>query len=116
MNKELTCGQAVAPTAEEIIKSKLIVPTVGRKVWYRPSKNDLAGPNAMMVKTGDPLDATIIAVWNDRLVNVLVTDIMGKTYPKTSIKLLQYGDDTPKDLEGNNAGFYVEWMPYQQGK
>lgn len=116
MNQQLTCGQKVPPTAAEIIAAKLIKPTVGRKVWYRPSKSDTTGQNAMMVNGSEPLDATIIAVWNDRLVNVLVTDIMGKTYPKTSIKLLQYGDDVPKDLEGNNAGFYVEWMPYQLGK
>lgn len=91
----------------------IIKPTVGRKVWYRPSKSDLTGTVPMSITAG-PLDATIIAVWGDRMVNVLVTDIVGKQFPVLSCTLLQEGDEVPKDIDGNIAGRFVEWMPYQQ--
>lgn len=103
--------------------SKVITPTVGRKVWYRPNKFDMTGPGAMVCSVkpedptqGQPLDATVLAVWSDRCVNVLVLDIMGKPFTKTSVRLMQEGDETPKDHEGNNVGGYVEWMPYQQAQ
>lgn len=91
----------------------MIKPTVGRKVWYRPSKT---GPVPMSVcgsvvtGTDQPLDATVIAVWGDRCVNVLVTDIVGKQFPMLSVTLVQEGDITPDN------GHYVEWMPYQQAQ
>lgn len=100
--------------------STIIKPTVGRKVWYRPCKNDLLGPGAMICSVprdnptqGQPLDATVLAVWGDRCVNVLVLDTMGKPFTKTSITLLQEGDTPAVDTEGNPVGGYVEWMPHQ---
>lgn len=94
----------------------MITPTVGRKVWYRPTKNDLIGLGAMVVQHGQPLDATVLAVWGDRCVNVQVLDIMGKPFAKTSVTLIQEGDATPKDADGNEVGGYVEWMPYQNSQ
>lgn len=94
----------------------VIKPTVGRKVWYRPTKFDSQGPGGMNFSPSQPLDATVLAVWGDSLVNVLVLDIMGKPFTKTSIKLLQPGEPAPVDGEGNNPGGYVEWMPYQVGQ
>lgn len=96
----------------------MIQPTVGRKVWYRPSTFDKSGPGAMAVLmeadgTPKPLDATVLAVWGDRLINVLVLDIYGKPFTKTSVNLIQEGDETPKNMEGGEAYGYVEWMPYQ---
>lgn len=103
--------------------TKVITPTVGRKVWYRPSAWDCTGPGAMQTAndpihaTGkQPLDATIIAVWGDRMVNVLVTDIVGKQFPATSVTLLQPGDAPSLDKDGKPIGRYVEWMPYQVGQ
>lgn len=105
----------------EVAISKIIKPTVGRKVWYRPSAYDLTGMGAMQVSYQQPLDATIIAVWGDRCINVLVTDIAGKQFAKLSTTLVQEGDNLPmhgpRDKEGNNTpGGYVEWMPYQMGQ
>lgn len=88
----------------------MIKPTVGRKVWYRPSNPDQAGLHGMKVNGDQPLDATIIAVWGDRMVNVLVTDIVGRQFPVLSCWLVQEGDEKPE------GGRYVEWMPYQQGQ
>lgn len=103
--------------------SNIIKPTIGRKVWYRPSKWDREGRGGMQVACDQsdttkfqPLDATIIAVWGDRMVNVMVTDIMGRQFPLTSVKLMQEGDLFPVDANGENTGGYVEWMPYQAGQ
>lgn len=100
----------------------MIKPTVGRKVWYYVSKNDVAGPIPMVTQgsreaeTLQPLDATVIAVWGDRMVNLLVTDIMGHQFPVLSCALLQDDDEPQKDTEGNVAGRYAVWMPYQVGQ
>jgi hypothetical protein len=89
-------------------------PTVGRKLWYRASKFDLQGPGAMAVSDLEPLDATVLAVWGDRMVNVLVYDVYGKPFPKLSVTLLQPGDEpVPVDDYGRPLNGYVEWMPHQ---
>jgi hypothetical protein len=92
------------------------MPTVGRKVWYRPSAFDKTGVGAMYCAKDQPLDATIVAVWGDRMVDVLIFDILGKPFAKTSITLKQEGDEMPKNAEGKEIGGYVEWMPYQTGQ
>ncbi|WP_439685090.1 hypothetical protein MNJPNG_06310 [Cupriavidus oxalaticus] len=93
---------------------KLIKPSVGRKVWYRPSAFDKAGRVAMVTAGDEPLDATVLAVWGDRCVNLLVTDIMGKQFPVLSCQLLQEGDVPAVNAEdGKTIGGYAEWMPYQ---
>ena len=96
--------------------SNIIKPTVGRKVWYRPSEGDQLGPTPMAVTGNQPLDATIIAVWGDRMVNLLVMDAVGRQFPVLSVSLLQ-GDDKPHlDREGKPSGRYAEWMPYQKAQ
>lgn len=70
----------------------------------------------MQCAVGQPLDATVIAVHGDRLVNVLVTDMVGRQFPVLSVTLVQEGDILPACNEGLPLGRYVEWMPYQQGQ
>lgn len=101
-------NQAETQPAQVAIK-----PSVGRKVWYRPSASDLTGPVPMTKSGEQPLDATVLAVWGDRCVNVLVTDVVGRQFPVLSVTLLQPGDEPPKDAKGEVMGRYVEWMPYQ---
>lgn len=101
--------------------SKIITPTVGRKVWYRPAAFDLTGVGAMNVAHDQPLDATVIAVWGDRCINAEVKDVTGKHFVKMSATLVQDGDalpmQGPKDAEGNaTPGGYFQWMPYQQAQ
>jgi hypothetical protein len=96
--------------------SKIITPTVGRKVWYWPSAIDKTGPVPMVQQTGQPLDATVIAVHGDRMVNVLVVDVMGRQFPVLSCDLLQPGEKPRANAEGVVFGRYVEWMPFQQGQ
>lgn len=94
----------------------MIKPTIGRKVWYWPSASDKTGPVPMYQQTGQPLDATIIAVHGDRMVNVLVTDTMGRQFPVLSCELLQPGDEPRASVDGQIIGRYVEWIPYQVGQ
>lgn len=94
----------------------VIKPSVGRKVWYWPSVNDKSGSFPMSQSAGQPLDATVIAVWSDRMVNVLVTDTMGKQYPVLSCDLLQPGDEPRATESGQIIGRYVQWMPFQVGQ
>ena len=89
-------------------------PTVGRKVWYRPSDPDVSD-NAerrphMEVFAGQPLDATIVAVLGARRVNLVVFDIFGIQHTRLQVTLVQEGDEVPKDRG------YAEWMPYQLGQ
>jgi hypothetical protein len=96
----------------------LMVPTVGRKVWYTPSAYDKSGPGGIQTvgTPPQPVDATVIAAWNDRCVNLHIVDAQGRTHTRTSVKLLQDDDAPPTDSQGNTLGGYAEWMPYQKGQ
>lgn len=92
----------------------MISPTVGRKVWYRPSQKDMDGTTGdspdtgKMVVNGDqPLDATVIDVWGDRCISLSITDIIGGVHARRSVTLVQDGDTVPE------SGRYAQWMPYQ---
>jgi len=92
---------------------KIIPPTVGRKVWYTPSDDDRRGSvteKAMEVNGEEPLDATVVAVWGERLVNLAILDIYGNLHARRSVTLLQAGDPVPE------RGRYARWMPYQLGQ
>lgn len=93
----------------------MIKPTVGRKVWYRPSQMDKDGMTGDSPQTGkmevngnEPLDATVIAVWGDRCINLSITDIIGTVHARRSVTLLQGDED-----QTYPNGRYAEWMPYQ---
>lgn len=93
--------------------SEIITPTIGRKVWYRHDglqTTDINGGQINVVSYGDqPMDATVIYVWHDRMVNLRITDHAGNTFALSSVHLVQQGDVTP--------GYrYCEWMPYQKGQ
>lgn len=108
---------AVQPGAQEAFfrdpneaakPSTVITPTVGRKVWYRPSGQDHDPMHVIDLNV--PLDATVVYVWNDRLVNLLIIDHIGNQHTRTSIHLAQPGD------EACPSNGYAEWMPYQVGQ
>lgn len=85
-------------------KNMQIKPTVGRVVWYYPSKND---PGVQL--PGQPHAASVAAVHNDSCVNLSIVDSNGVSYSKTSVLLYQ-GDGPKPDSD------YAEWMPYQVGQ
>ncbi len=87
----------------------MIVPTVGRVVWYRPN-----GPE------NETLAAIIAGVNSDRNVNLAVFDMYGVSYAKIAVQLLQDNDETPCPHQDANEEWltppYCEWMPYQIGQ
>jgi hypothetical protein len=86
---------------------KIIPPGVGRKLWYRPGPSVVPG---MCVNSGNqPLDCTVLYVWNDRCINAEVIDHAGKHHFKSSLRLVQPGDAPWQ-------GEYAEWMPFQVGQ
>lgn len=86
--------------------SKVITPTVGRKVWLRLNGRTVEGLTAN--DTFTPMDATVVYVWNDRMVNLAARDHNGSPFSITSVPLLQEGDLAPRHTA------YCEWMPYQK--
>lgn len=86
----------------------MIKPTIGRKVWYRPSLYDKSAPDSMSCSMGQPLDATVVYVHGDRTVNLVIFDASGDMHKRSSVQLLQ--DDDSSYFSG---AAYAEWMPYQ---
>lgn len=93
---------------------KIVTPTVGRKVWFRPNGSMQKMPCAdgrvvlpEFCSIEQPMDATVIFVHGPRMVNLDITDHIGQRFVARSVTLLQDGDCIP------DTGFYCEWMPYQ---
>ncbi len=84
----------------------MIKPTIGRVVLFRP--NGACGTPFVVNDTTTPCDAHVAYVWNDRMVNLAVTDHSGMAHNFTSVRLLQ-DDEAPPTV-----GYYCEWMPYQK--
>lgn len=89
-----------------------IVPTVGRKVWYRPGPRDIAGGEHPIpqIDGNQPLDATIVGVL-DADTNRINLAVMGADgtgpYPRVDVLLAQ---DAPPE-PGQCA-----WMPFQKNQ
>jgi len=83
----------------------MIKPSIGRVVWFTPSKTDAA-----LSGSDQKLAALVTYVHSDRCVNLAVFDANGNAHGRTSATLLQ-DDDV-----GNEGGYYAEWMPYQIGQ
>jgi hypothetical protein len=80
----------------------LIVPTVGRIVWYYPGQNE-----AIKYHRDQPLAAVVSYVWSDRMVNLAVYDADGFPQSRTSVPLLQDDDKAPDAA-------HCAWMPFQK--
>jgi len=57
-------------------------------------------------KSTSPMDATIVFVWNDTCVNLLVVDHMGNTFKRQKISINCYSNVLPR----------AEWVDYQKGQ
>jgi hypothetical protein len=82
--------------------SQVIVPTIGRQVWFWPS-------TAFMERPTQPMAATVCFVHNERMVNLQVIDPNGNARPALSVYLRQPDEEAP-------SGGYCEWMPFQVGQ
>ena len=90
--------------------SDLIKPTIGRRVWYRPDPYTLENKRGLVCLNDQiPMDAGIVYVWHDRMVNLDVCDHAGNHHAITSVGLWHGDGDRP-------SGAYCEWMPYQKGQ
>ena len=86
----------------------IITPTIGRKVWFHPNGLKLTDNGPLEVfDDKQALDATVVFVRGDRLVNLSVTDHGGQVHFVRCCILCQEDDGVPTD------GPYCEWMPYQ---
>jgi hypothetical protein len=85
----------------------MIKPTVGRIVWFTPSKDDML--KRAFSSHSPPFAAIVTYAWSDTCVNLAVFDPNGSSHGYTSVYLVQ--DDIPKP-ESNHC----EWMPYQKGQ
>lgn len=87
----------------------MIIPTVGRKVWYWPRDTD-----GMVNIDEDPHDATIVGVLSNTCVNLACHDAEGRHYVVRSVLLWQ--DTEGLHLELRPSEGFAEWMPYQTGQ
>lgn len=82
----------------------VITPTIGRVVWYTRGEADTDlieyGPQVM--------DAHVVFVWNDHLVNIAGYDHAGNPFKRFSVHLWQEDEDRPASGKA-----FCEWMPYQ---
>lgn len=84
----------------------MIKPTIGRVVWYWPSKTDTS-----ICSGGDqPLPALVCHVWTDSCINIAGFDANGMPFNRTSVLLYQEGGAPKPDSQ------FAEWMPYQKGQ
>lgn len=77
-----------------------IIPTVGRVVWLYDAGE--AEPK--------PIAAIIAHVWTDSMINVAAFDRDGRAFTRTSVRLLQDGEQPAGE------SYYCRWMPYQIGQ
>ena len=96
------------------MNSPVIKPTISRRVWFRPSAAFLASnPILTQFNPEQPMDAGIVYVHHDHMVNLIVTDHVGKTLAVPSVPLLagHYVADEDTDM-----CCCCEWMPYQKSQ
>lgn len=91
---------------------KVITPVPGRAVWYHPSQDEINAAQFACSDPSQPLAATVAYVWSDRMVNLSVIDQNGSQFRRTSVALVQPGDDPKRTSEGP----FATWMPYQIGQ
>lgn len=75
--------------------SEIIMPTVGRVVWYHPDQH-----------MSQPYAATVAFVWSERMINISYVDHNGVQRNATKVQLVQPCDAAP-------SHGYCCWMPYQ---
>ena len=103
----------------------MIPPTIGRKVWFHPAiaQMETVPANGNFSRRVDLInlsidrdprnifmDATIVYVHNDRLVNLLVTDHVGHQHQMSDVILLH--DGYLFDI----CDAYCKWPPHQVGQ
>lgn len=81
----------------------MIVPTIGRVVWYFPDDYDIKIRGMHSLDRAHPFAADVVFVHSDTCVNLKVHDHTGHSYNRGSV---------PINVEGISPR--AEWMPYQK--
>lgn len=89
----------------------IIKPTIGRRVWFRCNDSFAKEKGIYRIDDVQAMDAGIVYVHGDAMVNLIVTDHIGNTHAINSVALVDEAD-------GYSYAMWCEWMPYQkeQGK
>lgn len=80
-----------------------ITPTIGRRIWYRPSAQDL-DLGMTQIDAAQALDAGIVFVHDDETVNLSIVDHVGTQFARHGVKITEVA------VEGEA---FAQWMPYQ---
>ncbi len=80
----------------------MIMPTIGRIMWYWPMKEN---------RSKQPWAAIVTHVYGDNMVNLVAFSPYGAPYPVHSVPIVQ---DSSPHIAGDSH--YAEWMPYQIGQ
>lgn len=78
-------------------------------VWYWANGTIL--PSGIDVYNDAQCAALVAFVHSDSMLNLCVSDQNGVSFPATSVRLLQEGDEIPP-----RGTHYCSWMPYQVGQ
>lgn len=111
----IATAQDINPATPPAEQPGFQIPTVGRRMYYRPGPHDIGMQNNDGSKPREiqqPMDAGVLYVWGARSVNAEITDHAGQKHFRSSCIVRQPGD--PEPMLGQVG--YVEWMPYQQKK
>lgn len=105
-NIHAMCGSTIPA---EPRAPKVIVPTIGRQVWFWKSGKERL--ESLTNSAVQPHAATVVHVWGDRCVNLQVLNGNGIAYSECSVTLVQ-----PEDPWNEETGPHAQWMPYQVGQ
>jgi hypothetical protein len=92
----------------------IIPPSIGRVVLFWPNSavsGHSAEAGGLNIRSGlpqQPLDAHVVYVWNDRIINIGGFDHSGVPFRCASVRLIQEGDEPRREGES-----VCTWMDYQ---
>lgn len=84
----------------------MTAPTIGRVVYYRPSRNEVLRQNINQFDPLQPFRADVVFVNLDNSVNLTVCDHAGQSLSREGIPFFETAQDTPDSV-------HAHWMPYQ---
>lgn len=83
----------------------MMAPSIGRKLHFYPNGVNFHS-TPYCIDPSVPMDADVVYVWGDRMVNLNVRDHIGQVHAFTSITLRQPDDAIPQ-------GAYAEWPTFK---
>lgn len=91
----------------EVKPTPIIKPTIGRRVWFRCNDSFAKEKGIYRIDDVQAMDAGIVYVHGDTMVNLIVTDHIGNTHAINSVSIVD-------EANANSYAMWCEWMPYQK--